>query len=186
MPRFPTLPVNAGVPDMLRRFPTGALPLLDYHDAILRGPSSLSVGQREFIAAYVSGLNACNYCHGAHRMIAERHGIPAQWFERLLEDPAAAGVPERFLPLFAYVRKLTSAPSRVTDADAAAVFAAGWDEDALFSAISVCALFNFMNRLVEGCGIAMTPEVQADMRARHDALDNMSSYSEIGRMLGLE
>ena len=37
--------------------------------------------------------------------------------------------------------------------DAEAVFAAGWDERALHDAVLVCALFNFMNRMVEGLGI---------------------------------
>lgn len=55
--------------------------------------------------------------------------------------------------LAAYVRKLTESPSSVTDLDARVVFDAGFSEDALFDAISVCALFNFMNRMVEGCGL---------------------------------
>lgn len=55
--------------------------------------------------------------------------------------------------LAAYVRKLTESPSSVTDLDARVVFDAGFSEDALFDAISVCALFNFMNRMVEGCGV---------------------------------
>jgi hypothetical protein len=33
----------------------------------------------------------------------------------------------------------------------------GWDEHALYDAVSVCALFNFMNRLVEGLGIRADP-----------------------------
>jgi hypothetical protein len=44
-------------------------------------------------------------------------------------------------------------PSRMTPQDDEAVFAAGWDERALHDAVSVCALFNFVNRLVEGLGI---------------------------------
>lgn len=56
-------------------------------------------------------------------------------------------------PIFRYVRKLTETPSRMTQADAAAVYAAGWEEKALYDAVSVCALFNFMNRLVEGTGL---------------------------------
>jgi hypothetical protein len=38
------------------------------------------------------------------------------------------------------------------------VYAAGWDEQALHDAVSVCALLNFMNRLVEGLGITATPD----------------------------
>ena len=41
----------------------------------------------------------------------------------------------------------------MTQADADAVYAAGWDEQALHDAVAVCALFNFMNRYVQGLGI---------------------------------
>ena len=47
---------------VFRAYPDTARPLLDYHQALLRGRSPLSVAERELIAAYVSGLNACRYC----------------------------------------------------------------------------------------------------------------------------
>jgi hypothetical protein len=68
-------------------------------------------------------------------------------------DVDAAPVDARMKPVLRYVRKLTQTPSRMTPRDAEAVFAAGWDERALHDAVSVCALFNLMNRLVEGLGI---------------------------------
>ena len=42
--------------------------------------------------------------------------------------------------------------------DADQVYAAGWDERALHDAIEVCALFNFMNRFVEGHGLIAKPD----------------------------
>jgi AhpD family alkylhydroperoxidase len=33
------------------------------------------VAERELIAAYVAGLNACGYCHGIHIAVAEAFGI---------------------------------------------------------------------------------------------------------------
>ncbi len=48
-------------------------------------------------------------------------------------------------------------PTGVIQADADAVFAAGWDESALYHAVFVIALFNLMNRLVEGLGIELDP-----------------------------
>jgi hypothetical protein len=45
----------------------------------------------------------------------------------------------------------------MTQADADAIFAAGWQEDALYYTVAVTALFNFMNRLVEGMGIELDP-----------------------------
>ena len=37
------------------------------------------------------------------------------------------------------------------------MLAAGWDETALYHTIAVTALFNSMNRLVEGAGIELDP-----------------------------
>jgi hypothetical protein len=49
----------------------------------------------------------------------------------------------------------------LTEADAAAVFAAGWSERALHDAVLTTCLFNFMNRLLEGHGCHGNPEVFA-------------------------
>lgn len=186
MSRFPSLPPAPGLADVFRAFPQGAWPLLEYHDTLLRGPSPLSVAERELLAAYVSSLNACAFCTGAHRIVAEVHGVDPDVLEGLLSDPARPDVDPRLLPLLAYVRKLTLAPAGVRDADAEAVFAAGWSERALFDAISVCALFNFMNRIVEGCGVVTSPEVRVEQRARHEQLRaDPETYRTFGRKLGL-
>ncbi|MGB5103220.1 MAG: peroxidase-related enzyme [Steroidobacteraceae bacterium] len=186
MPRFPSLPPQPVLGDVFKRFPAGAAALLEYHDVVLRGPSPLTVGEREMIAAYVSGLNACAYCHGAHQVIAEIHGIDPTVLAGLVSDPASAGVAARLLPVLAYVRKLTLTPGRMVDADAAAVFAAGWSEEALFHAVSICALFNFMNRIVEGCGVQTDEGVRAEQRARHLELkDDSHTYASFGRRIGL-
>ncbi len=61
------------------------------------------------------------------------------------------------------MRKLTLTPSRITTADADAVRAAGWSNDALHDAIAVCALHNFFNRWVDGTGVDAADDV---LRAR--------------------
>ena len=53
-------------------------------------------------------------------------------------------------PILRYARKLTQSPARMTAADAAAVYDAGWNDDALYSTVLVTALFNFYNRLADG------------------------------------
>jgi uncharacterized peroxidase-related enzyme len=148
-----SLPERAVLRDVFAAFPRTSRPLLDYHQALLRGPSPFSVAQRELIAAYVSGLNACEYCHGVHTATAQAFGVDEGLVAALLDDLDAAPVDARMQPVLRYVRKLTQTPSRMTAADAEAVLAAGWDEQALHDAASVCGLFNLMNRLVEGLGI---------------------------------
>ena len=58
----------------------------------------------------------------------------------------------------------------MTQADADAVLAAGWNDRALHDAVSVCAWFNFMNRFVEGHGIKGTPDYYLEASRRlHDS-----------------
>lgn len=153
MPRLESLPDDARLLHVFKAYPALAKPLMDLHDAIMRQESPLGPGERELIAAYVSGLNQCRYCHGVHTVTAERFGVPEGLLQDLMTDPERADIEEKLRPLLAYVRKLTEAPARLTDADARAVYEAGFDERALHDAVAVAALFNFMNRYVDGLGI---------------------------------
>ena len=55
-------------------------------------------------------------------------------------------------------RELRRCHLAASSRDVAAFFAAGWNDRALHDAVAVCALFNCMNRLVEGFGISASPE----------------------------
>jgi len=48
-----------GIVSLLIYRPETAKPLCGLAEALLRGPGSLTPGERELIAAYVSGLNDC-------------------------------------------------------------------------------------------------------------------------------
>jgi alkylhydroperoxidase family enzyme len=88
-----------------------------------------------------------------HTVTAEAYGIEPGLLAAAVADLDSAPVDAKMKPVLHYVGKLTRSPSSVTQADADAVYAEGWDERALYDAILVCALFNFMNRMVEGLGI---------------------------------
>lgn len=154
MPNFPCLPADAHLSDVFRRFPIGVRPLLEYHDELLRSEDgALSIAQRELIAAYVSGLNQCRFCFGAHSLTARAFGVDEALFETLHEDLQSAPLEETMKALLGYVKVLTESPARVSPELAQGVLDAGWSEDALYEAVSVCALYNLMNRIVEGAGI---------------------------------
>ena len=153
MTYLPTLPPGAVLLDVFRARPEIYRPLLDFHQALLRGPSPLSVADRELIAAYVSGLNACGYCHGVHQATARAFGVLEGTLTALLSDADSAPVAEPMRPLLRYVAKLTLAPANLTPADAQAVLDAGWEEQALHDAVAVRGLFGLMNRLAGGLGV---------------------------------
>lgn len=154
MSRFKNLPADARLFDVFKQYPRVFEPLIEYHQRLLREESPFTVAERELIAAFVSRVNACSYCAGVHEATARQFGVDEHLLAKLLDDPSTAPVPERMKPVFRYVRKLTETPARMTDDDVAAFYAAGWDDRALHDAVAICALFNCMNRLVEGFGIS--------------------------------
>lgn len=185
MKLFPSLPDVPQLADVYRRFPEHVKPLLDYHDRLLRGESPLTVGERELIAAYVSGLNACQFCFSAHKLFADIFGFDAAIIEAMVTDLDAAPVDERLKPLLRYAGKLKTLPPRLTAADAKAVYDAGWSERALFDTVEIAALFNYMNRIIEGTGVTFDYDKNPlDAEAR-EARRNRS-YADFGRALGVK
>ncbi len=89
-------------------------------------------------------------------MAAEAFGVDAGVLESIMDDIDASSVDERMKLLLRFVRKLTLSPGRMVQADADAVYAAGWEEGALHFAIGVCGRYNFINRLVLGHGVEYT------------------------------
>lgn len=164
---FPSLPHDPQLFDLFRFFPHTVRPLLEYHDRLLRDQSPLTVGERELVAAYVSGLNACDFCHGAHIIAASVYGIDEGLFAALMADVETAPVETRLKPILAYARQLTLMPAKIAPGDAQRVYDAGWDEQALFDVISVCALFNMMNRIVLGAGIVNDPRLRGPEELEH-------------------
>ncbi len=144
---------DAGVGELMMHRPERYLPIGTFTQQLLRGPSAFTVAERELIATYVSALNRCQFCAGAHAALAEDAGVDPALLQALLADPDAAAVDARLRPVLAFARKLTLTPARMVQADADAVRAAGWDDEALSDLVAVCALFNLYNRLVDGHGI---------------------------------
>lgn len=168
MPFFPSLPDKASVGDLFKIRPEIRDGFSAFSEATMRGESAFSTGDKEMIAAYTSALNACDYCFGGHAAIASQHGVKPEIFDALMDDIDMAPVDDKLKPVLRYVKKLTQDPYKMVQADADAVFDAGWDEAALADAIWICARFNMMNRLTLGHGLDADP---AAFEARAKAMN---------------
>lgn len=157
MAYLPSMAKDASLLDVFRMFPETNEPLIAFHEALLRGPSPFTEGEREFVAAYVSGLNGCRYCRGVHTAAAERLGIKSGVITLLLDDGDTDAISERMRPVLFFAKKLTQHADGVEQSDVDAIFAVGWNETAVYHLVAVVALFNYMNRLVEGLGIELNP-----------------------------
>jgi uncharacterized peroxidase-related enzyme len=174
---FESFPDHPNVSDVFHAFPATVGPLKDYHLTLLRRTDSpFSIAQRELIAAFTSGTNACAFCYGSHRSVATAFGVDENIFDRLMKDVDSSGVDSAMVPVLKFVRKLTLTPSRITDSDRLRVLNAGWSEEALFESAFICGLFNLMNRIVEATGCHLVDGRTDQLKDRNVAL-NM--YGEV-------
>lgn len=154
MLKLPNLPDDARLADLFSLFPEHAHPLLLITESVLRGSGELSIANRELIAAYISGLNACNFCMGAHKRYAEAFGVDEGLLDELMDDLDSARIEDSLKELLRYLRDLNSLPSKLTQSRMDKVLGAGITEKALFEAIQIAGVFNMMNRIVEGTGVS--------------------------------
>ena len=73
---MPHIHLPEGLPGILGPMayrPETAKPLNELADVLLRGPSTLSPGERELIATYVSSRNDCFFCQTVHGAVAAHH-----------------------------------------------------------------------------------------------------------------
>ena len=166
MPFVKTMPENAGPPMIYTKYPDIYGAWAKMSEALMNGPSPLSAAVRELIFAYAAAISKCEFIYVAHAEVAYAWGIERGLIERLVQDPDSTPLDPKLRPLLAFVRKLAARQELMSQADADAVFAAGWDEQALHDSIAVTARAAFMQRLVEGYGFTPISREEAAARAK--------------------
>ena len=71
----------------------------------------------------------------------------------VIRDLETSGLTEKEKALFRFVEKVNGCSPSITALDMEPLHAVGWDDDAIYYAITVCALFNFYNRWVDASGV---------------------------------
>jgi alkylhydroperoxidase family enzyme len=71
----------------------------------------------------------------------------------VLRDFETSPLDERHKALFRFVVQVNSDSQRIGPEDIRKLHEAGWEDDAIYYAITVCALFNFYNRWVDATGV---------------------------------
>jgi alkylhydroperoxidase family enzyme len=83
--------------------------------------------------------------------------------DAVLEDFRTAPISEKDRALFAFIEKVNRVSNQIGPEDIRTAVAAGWTEEALYDAITVCALFNFYNTWIDATGVADMPPELYDM-----------------------
>lgn len=71
----------------------------------------------------------------------------------VLQDVRSSGLSESEKALFAFLQKVNHHAHEIRQADVDAVKRAGWSDEALYDAFTVCSLFNFFNRWCDAAGV---------------------------------
>ncbi len=77
--------------------------------------------------------------------------------DAVLEDYATAPISEREKALFSFLEKMNRESNRLSQSDIDRLTAIGWSQEALYDAITVCALFNFYNKWIDATGVSDMP-----------------------------
>ena len=84
----------------------------------------------------------------------------------VLEDYTTAPIPDAERALFAFIAKVVHDSTSITHEDLDQARAAGWTDEALYDAISVCALFQFYNTWIDATGVSDMPGFAYDMSGK--------------------
>lgn len=72
---------------------------------------------------------------------------------RVIEDVETSGLSEKEKALFRFVDRVNRHSPGITAQDMQPLYSVGWDDEAIYYAITVCSLFNFYNRWVDASGV---------------------------------
>ena len=151
---MPHIELPAGLPGIrgpMAFRPETSKPLNELVEVLLRGPSTLTRGERELIATYVSAQNDCYYCQTIHGAIAAAHlnGDEAL-VKSVKRDFLHAEVSEKMKALLEIAGKVQQGGKRVTSEDVERARRLGATDLEIHDTVLIAAAFCMYNRYVDG------------------------------------
>ena len=128
--------------------------------AIMHGKSELSRAQREMIATVVSKANECFYWTESHGDDFRDEVKDERLAEHLKHDWKTASLSKEDKTLCLWAEKLTLTPGKTDQLDVHNLEVAGFSQSAISDAAQVIGYFNYINRVADGLGVDLEPEME--------------------------
>jgi uncharacterized peroxidase-related enzyme len=120
-------------------------------EVLLRGTNTLTSGEREMIATFVSDRNNCHFCRASHRAAAAHHlGGDYDLVDAVRRDFQTASVSPKLKTLLAIAAKVQLSGKQVLATDIESARAAGATDAEIHDAVLIAAAFCMFNRYVDG------------------------------------
>jgi len=113
---------------------------------------TLSAGERELIAAYVSSLNECKFCTRSHSAIVNYYLGDAELVGQVIDDPENAPVSDKVKALLNIAGKVQESGKNVLPADVERAKSEGATDLEIHDTVLIAATFCMYNRYVDGLG----------------------------------
>jgi uncharacterized peroxidase-related enzyme len=131
--------------------PETSKPLNELVEVLLRGPSTLTPGERELIATYVSAQNDCYYCQTVHGAIAAAHlNDNEELVKSVKRDFLHADVSEKMKALLEIAGKVQRGGKNVKSDDVERARRLGATDLEIHDTVLIAAAFCMYNRYVDG------------------------------------
>ena len=89
--------------------------------------------------------------------------------QAVLDDYRTSPLDDRDKALFAFIEKMNRQSNRIGQDDIDTLKAAGWTDEAIYDAITVCALFRFYNAWIDATGVHDLPAAAYEMSGKRMA-----------------
>lgn len=150
---MPHIHLPEGLPGISAGFafrPETAKPMRELAHILLHEPSSLSPGERELIATYVSSRNCTTFCVLSHGAAAANHLGDAALVERVKSDFLTAPITPKLKALLTIAGKVQQDGKLVTESDVLAARTLGATDLEIHDTVLIAAAFSMYNRYVDG------------------------------------
>jgi uncharacterized peroxidase-related enzyme len=160
MPHIAVDPTVPGIRAFLNYRPDTGKALSEFAEALLRGPSPLTPGERELIASFVSDRNECRFCANSHSAAAKHQlgggAREAEIVDAVKGDFERAPISRKLKSLMAIADKVRRDAREVGPDDIQQAKDAGATDRDIHDAVLIAAAFCMFNRYVDGLA-ATTP-----------------------------
>ena len=131
--------------------PETSKPLNELVEVLLRHPNSLTQGERELIATYVSSQNNCHYCQSIHGAIAAAHlDGNEEVVACVKQDFRSAPVTSKLKALLNIAGNVQQDGKKVTEQDIKQARDEGATDIEIHDTVLIAAAFCMYNRYVDG------------------------------------
>lgn len=148
------LPENLpGIRGPMAFCPETAKPLNDLAEVLLRSENSLSRGERELIATYVSYLNDCFFCQNAHGGLAQHYlSCDMEYIDRVKSNYQDMNLSDKLKALLAIAASVQKSGKHVTPEQISKAREVGATDREIHDTVLIAAAFCMFNRYVDGLG----------------------------------